>query len=1510
MKLLKRILKIAGYFGIILFIVLVFFAAFTQTQFFRDRIRIILVSTLSSHLDGTLSIGTLRGNFVTGFSADSLEIDYHDKPFVKTGRITCKYDPLTLLEKKITIKYFIIEQPRIHFVKSARGEWNIDKLIKPSEDTTRPAAFDWTIVNDNFELKNGILTLVDSTTPGSDSLAMLPATAVDYGNFAVKDVNLQFKATIRKDDYSVKIVHASFYSDRPQFELTHFKADAALTARGVSLTNVILQSGKSYLELDASLRGVNPFHEVTLSDLARDSARVQLKSRNIDFGELKSFLPALSFLEGSASIDLQADGPFGDLTLKRLDLKTYQSSLSIAGDVRSLHRPQNLNLTLFVNGNNINPSDASRLMPSFHLSPFDSAGKTALFVQFVGKPLDFRTKTLLRGPFGEFEADGTLNLERRLPSYDVSFTTKSLNLFHLIPDERIRTSLTSSGRLKGEGFSLDSINANLSMRADSSRVEHLTLDTARISLIAQSHRVSVSTDIYSRSMEAHVNGKGDFSDKSKPAITADMSLNSINLAQILNDPRYESNLTLRGTLSASGQNIDNMNGDAELTILPSTFQSHTVEEEELRFMVDQHDPASKRLSLASSIADVNFTGKFDLDLAAAALVHQTRNLLLTIQEHALPPESVQVKRTSLNVGPHTPSQRRMDFTYTMDIKNLEPVASLIEGRRFNGHAQLAGAIQGTDDLLSFTCKGSMDEFFIGSFDNGILLNHTTLDVRMDSLADDQTLERLSGSMNLQIGSGLVNSTHIDSVKVAADYRQLRGKLSIQGTVDSLYTIVMAGQTSVQPHTYVFDVENFTFSSGDYAWHNDQDVQLRLNYDGTRILHADMKRNNEAFSLTGVLHHSGGFDFTGALRGFDLGGLRAFLRNPELAQPGEGFQGSVNADAHLSGSTRRPILTFTATSDSIHFRQSRIGAFDAKISYDSMLATIDLNVRPDRMSPAPTLTVSGTVPVNLALSGVSARFPDEPQDLRVVSQGFDLGVLDPLVEEVDDLSGKLVCNVRLTGTPHAPEYNGTLALSGVSFIFTPNNIGYTVSAELEPAGDKIQVKSFVVRNRPQEGTYGEANFKGSLTIKDFQIRSFDLTGVGQLLLMTDATRKVQSSVYGTLFTETDAAGLSITGNLQRPYISGKLYVLDANLVFPPLAERRDVNSQLMLNYVVIDDTTKKPEGRRTISKFYDRPDSFSVARTDTPETSRRTRGNELFINRLRYNLTIETHGTTAIKMIFTPATSEELYAELEGKVTAVNDEGTPTIYGNIEISSRSYYNFIKKFDATGKLNFVGQWDNPELDIQALYEDYGMVPTSDSMQQQKVIVELNISGTRYEPKLVMGMKVQLRPDEDPVDWSTRAKGGDVQSDAISFIVTGKFRDQLTSRDQQQIGSFGSATGSVAASNLVSGILSDFVRQEFPFIRSAGVSYQGGDFQQGANVDVSANVGKGRLRVGGKILNDIGNANVSYQVSLGDVFNSTTIRNLFIEIQRRVEGENPSNPDDKKLTNEARLYYRFSF
>ncbi|MBI1802980.1 MAG: translocation/assembly module TamB domain-containing protein [Ignavibacteriae bacterium] len=1509
MKTLIRILKIIAYVGVIVVVLLVLLTLFTQTQFFKDRLRILLVSTLTDRINGTLHIGTIRGNFFNEISVDSLGISYNDQPVITSGKVTLQYELFPLLENKLKVRYFIIEQPKIYLIRSASGDWNFEKVMKSSGDTNK-GEFKWTGRVDDLELKNGMITVIDSASLLSPEHSLGLPSSIEYHRFTAKDINIQLNGTFKKNDVSARVIHASCYADQPQFELTHFKGDFAANEHGLAASNMVVQTGRSYLEMDAKLRGANIFRDVELASLREDSLQLQLKASSLDFGELKIFIPQVDFLEGSAFVDLHAAGVFGDVDIQSFHLKTYQSTLNLSGTVRNLHRPEHLFLNIFVGESQIHPGNLARLLPPFDIPTFDSAGQSLLYAQFTGEPLNFTAKTILRGRFGELDANGEMNLTRTLPRYNLNFSTKDLNISRIFA-HALSTSLSVHGNVKGEGFSLDSLNAFLSVQSDSSRIRKLRIDAAQVKITAAPHHIDANASLLAQAMRADVTIHGNFMNVRMPEFTSDISLTNFNLATLLDDDRFASDLTLRGIIGGSGSTIDDFSTDSRVTLLPSIFRGHKLDQQEIHLLLDQRDADSKHLSLGSSIADIDLSGRFDLDYASVILPQQLVNLMNAIGEHALPPESVKISHVPFTIPPHTAAQRTMDFDYTARIKDLGPIATLFSPKPFDAHADLNGKMSTSNDMLAFTCKGMIDEFYIGSSDSGAIVNHCAIALALDSLTNSDPLEHLSAGAEFRFGSAMINNMHLDSSALSLRYSRTRGTLSMQGIVDSVYRMSVSGETSIQPGTYVFDVDTFRFSSGQYVWRNNQDIQLRVNSEGTRVMHAEMVRNSEMVSLAGSLQYSGDIDVTAGLRNFDLGGLAHWLPEEKISSSGQGFSGKANADLHLAGSLTNPIITFAASADSVAYRQIHIGTASANISYKDTVATTNISVGSSKDS-VPSLTIRGTLPINLAFSDIHGRFPDLQQDLHIVSQGFNLGVLDPLLGEFDNLSGNLTCDVTVGGTPRTPEFGGLITLRDVMFLFTPNYVTYSLNATLQPSGEHIVLQNFLVQNVATEGPIGKTQVTGSLTIKDYTIATFDMTAIGQLLVMSDATRRTDATLYGPLFTETDSKGLSLNGTLDRPFLSGKLFVREANLVSPP-ARAAGTTSQLALNRIVIDDTSRTTSDtlQQHKSKFFTGNGIAAI------EPSRPNRRRVLsLVDRLRYNLTIETQGTTAIKMIFTPATNEELYAELDGSASVINNQGAPNVYGDIRVLPRSYYYFFRRFEAEGTLKFVGPWDNPELNITARYEgtrtiDPTKIPSSQNdeskpLTEQKVAVILDITGTRYEPKLVLSMKVQEPGSENLVDWSTKAKGGDVQSDAISFILTGKFRDDLTSGEQRDIAStVGSTASSGFTSNLLSGILTDVLRREFPFIRTAEFSYEGGN----PNVRVTGEAFKGRFQVGAHIQSEEGRGrfdpNVSYQISVGDFLDNRSLRNLFIELQRR-----DTNFNDDKKTYETRIYYRFSF
>jgi hypothetical protein len=1518
MKQLKRILKIVGISAGVFISLVILLALFTQTQFFKDRLRVIIASSISTNINGTLHLGTIEGNFLSGFSIDSLAI-FDDKGIlITTGKITCQYDIVPVFEKRLKMKYLIIEQPKIRFVRSMDGKWNLSNIIKPSADTAA-GRLDWILQFDDVELKNASIVLMDSTSLFAHDHWDMPASYFEYHNFSVNDLNIKLNAIIREKNISARINHLSCYSPQSQFELTHFKGDFTLSDKEITARNTIIQTGKSYLEFDASISKINIFKGIELEDLEHDSTRLQFRAKNIDLSELKSFIPQINFLDGSAYVNLTATGEFGNLTINHLNLKTFRNTLNLSGNISNLHKPDQLYLDVIIGDSKIVPADVPKLLPGLPLPPFKEEEALEFATTFIGKPINFRTRTTLRGIKSEAEITGMLNLESSPPSYDFSFLTSKLNLSNYFDLGEIKTIISTNGTITGSGFSFNDLSTKLDMSIDSSDIQNIHLNNSRITTNSSHNIIDAVVSLNSDRMKALFNGQAEVSETSLKAMSGNIEFTSLDLSSLFDDSLYKSDLNLQGTFSGSGQSLSNLDAELDLSLFPSSFRGHTLNSGNILLSLDQRDSNAKSLTIQSPISDVSIEGIFDLSSTIKTLIHQTDNLIRVTEQHATPESSLTAGISPVRIlRKKDLPQQKIDLNYKLKIKDLDPVASVLDGTPFNAQAEITGQLKGTENKLSFSCDGTIDEFFIGTSRGGALFKSGSLSLRLDSLSDTETLEHLIGNVKLSIDSGLLNTRTLHSIALELDYKKMNSKVRGHYLLDSLYNISATGNISVQPHTYAFDFDSLNVTCADRTWLNDQDVQFRLNTEGLRLMRGLLRRSDESVSLTGAIYSGGTFDLSAAVRNFELGSLGIFLRNPQLTSRQHGLSGKANFDLHLTGTPADLSISFRSDINNLYFRQTRIGQVTTSIDYNKQNASINLIAKQNYTDTVPSFAINGTLPIDLAFSNVTERFPDNEQHLEIKSDRFNLNILDPLLPDFDNLSGILRCDVVIGGTPRVPAYRGAISLSDTRFLFVPNNISYVVNGELEPKGEQIVFKSFLIKNTSENKINGEATFTGSLSTQNFKISSFDVIARGQLLLMTDATRNVNPNMYGLLLTETSLEGLKLQGTLERPYISGTLYINEANLTFPPTKKTETANSDLTLRYVVIDDTTKQEKAGQKISKFYSEIDSAEASAEKNGEIREYS-----LIDRLRYNLSIETRGLTALTMVFTPTTGEELYAELDGKINAINDQGIPNLYGVIEISPRSYYNFFKRFDATGKLKFVGNWNNPELDINATYEGYRQITQTTTTEnapieqtnlsaaqlstEQKVIVELKIGGTRFEPKLTMSMKVQSRTDENPVDWASEAKGGDVQSDAISFIITGKFRDQLTSKEQQDFTNLGSATGTSVASSLLSSIFSDVLKREFPSIRRVEVSYQGGNFQAGTSLNVSATAFKGHLRVGGRIFNDLGNTNVSYQLSLGEFLNSVKIRNLYLEILRKVEGD---NPDDKKLTNEARIFYKFSF
>ena len=298
----------------------------------------------------------------------------------------------------------------------------------------------------------------------------------------------------------------------------------------------------------------------------------------------------------------------------------------------------------------------------------------------------------------------------------------------------------------------------------------------------------------------------------------------------------------------------------------------------------------------------------------------------------------------------------------------------------------------------------------------------------------------------------------------------------------------------------------------------------------------------------------------------------------------------------------------------------------------------------------------------------------------------------------------------------------------------------------------------------------------------------------------------------------------------------------------------------------------------------------------------------FLDGLRYDLEIEAcTGGAQIRMVFNPPTGEELVANIDGKF-AILDDGKRWV-GSVKVE-RAYYNFTKRFDARERSGTPGDFQNPELDITATYAGSAHPAGFPSGTVRENIVrdpENHRHTIRAEAGHLHGHRRAGLPEY------TGPKSSDVGSDAIQFLITGNF--PLTESQKNDIAAdLRSTVGTslvTGATSLLSSHLSDFLRRETGFINSIEIGY--GARGPSVSPRISGQRRRGRRALAHRRQGARGSLQQrqcqSPVLPWRHLQESRSLRNFMFELERRVEA-NVGQVNERKETNSARLFYRFSF
>jgi hypothetical protein len=1514
----KKVLKWLAYIAAAFIVLVSLVAGLTQTQFFRERLRSFALTELDSLLDADVSLGEIRGNLISGFSIDSVSIRVQNHLFVTAERLNIRYDVFEIPSKKINVNVLTLVRPQIALLRGRDSVWNFERIVRPTPDDPASTPFDWPIAVGRFEIIGGTMRLIDSASLAETDHVFTDSYFVEYHNFAVRNLNLLVTAVlVTPTEKRAKISALSFDSGAPDVHLKKLSGEFRVTTHEAVVKNMVLQTSRSDLRLDATMKDIDLLGGIELSDLKSKPVELSLRTKDLDFGELKRFIHQLDFLEGRLTADIVADGEFGILNVGQIDLKTRGSELHFAGFVSNLHEPENLALSIKCRESTLHYGDVLALMPTFELPDYSVLGPTKLDFDFDGEPLDFTTSLSVQSAYGRISTKGaTLKIggEETL-QYNGEFAAEGLRLVPLLNDERFDGQLNAVVKVIGSGTSLDNLNATLEAHIDSSEFAGDRVGPSRIQLSCLNKKLTGAVDLSIGTMKSQLHAELDRANAALPSFKVEGNVASLNLADFLNDASHNSNLTLDLKAEGTGLVWEKLSGSVMLDFLSSRYREYQIDSTLINVTINQHDPLKSSITLTSALADFSINGQFDLDYMVGLIRYEADNLRLAIGRRFASLDtnlatSLDVKELETSAKRLAAMNKMLDARYELTVKNLEPLSILTANRTFDAVGTIKGLLRGNYDDLTGEAQLQLKEFFYGNADSGMLVQDGVASLRFNDLKPINPLSELTLRVRVDAGKMHLNRTKLDTLNFGIFYDKEYAGFVVQADYDQDFHLRTNGQVGVADDGVQFTLTNLTAAFKDFAWRADDGSVVAINQSGMRVQNVNLRRDSALVAIRGSVRTGGAFDATLQCTNMNLDDLKYVLRREEHGISARAFEGILNLDARASGTFAAPVYDAKLSARHVFFRGFPFGEIEGTLNYrnEELAATLTIDNRSDRTKGVPDLIVEGMLPINLALTDVGERLSERQMDFKVYTDGLQMSLLDPLLPTFNELSGTLKADIKVGGSPKKPNFKGTMSITGSSFLFEPNKMHYKLDGTYQPDGERIKVLTTTIRNIASDnkpGREGVIFVTGDLALRELIPSDFNFDIKGQLLVVNKNTRTSSLAVYGELPVQVAQRGLRFTGNIDHSVLKGDVLVKNSTLAFPPTtaASREDT---FFIPFRVVDDIPKQIEAtdQNVVSRYF----SLALNRRRSGElTSGNGARTPSFIDGLRYDLNVEFAGSNnEVRMIFNPATNEELVANITGKV-AITEEGKT--WGGILDVSRASYNFYgKRFDAEGTISYAGDFLNPELNITATYEGTRKYDDKAETREERVVVTYKITGTRFAPTSEIRMRID---DVDYYSYRVTPTSNDVQSDALTFIITNNFPLSRGERNNiaEQVGPTVGSGLVGGATSLLTSTLAEFLRNKTGFINSFEFRYSSG---QSADIRLGGTAFKGYWRYGGKILEDpINNANFSILYSFGDIFDRPSLRNFMFELERKVDTSTLfGSIETRKEINSARFFYRISF
>ncbi|MDX9758498.1 MAG: translocation/assembly module TamB domain-containing protein [Bacteroidota bacterium] len=1513
-----RFLRVFAFAGLGLVLLIAALIGFSETQTFRSMLRDVIVEAADSSLNARLSIASIEGNLFAGWKISGVQLRDAHGTVADIESIVLRYNIFRLPWKRVTINELTINGPRFHITKAEGRDWNIATLVRPSADedtTTTP--FDWVIAVENLRIVNGMLLVYDSTVTDP-----LRRDRLDTRRMRLDDLNLALSAMVRPDRYAVRLNQCSWTNPFGDVALENLAGDLSLRPDGVDVSGLSVQTTRTSFLFTATVEHADVLGEIDTEALKRWRMHVLLDAPEVDARDLQYFLPSLDFLGGTAALRLSARGTLERLRIERLELGAGESSLGFQGSVSRILDGTDMHIDAASDRTVIRGVDVAEILPGIPLPDLGGMGTVQFAtLRFTGQPLNFEAEMDMRSDAGDARGAIALDIRGEELVYEGSIHTHHLDLSKMLRDPQLRSAINLDGTISGRGTRLGGMTAQVALKADSSRFMRLVAN--ELAFTANVRPDSLHFDLRSAMRQSRLiaDGAMSFQTDSITGIRLWTEARKLDLATFLDDDALASDLNFRMDATADGIDLSTASGDLEVVFASSQLADLRIDADTFRLQLQQRPGDAEFLLLESQYADARIDGRFDLPRLATHAAAQIDSLAAAFAAYTFAPDTLRAEEN--HSSPHgrpirggrvSPDARDplalsldttafMDARYTLTLKNPDRIARYFNASTFLVRGTWRGGIRGGVRGLDVDGELALSDFYLVDSARtwlaaGVRCTYDIQDLRLQNVLADLVMNLRLSAADLNI-----NGLRLSRAQVQLDWADGAPSLRVRGLVDTLAQVDLQVAARYADHGFDVTAPRLQVIYRGQPLQNRDPIVLRLDSTGITLHALDIGNDAMRLEAHGIRDRDGENDFTVYADSVNVTELEFLLTGDPAVRDGASFSGIGFLEATFRGSDVEPMLAADVFIDSLGYRGAHFGEMALEARYDREMLELysELTYATPEKKDEKVLFVSGSIPLAISFGDEeAARDREASANLRMQLREFPLALIEEFLGLFSPLSGVANADFTVTGTASDPSFNGFLAVSDARGRFIFNNIEYDLGLRIEALDRDIRIVDLSVANVPSDWRDGRMSASGMISTEAFSVKNFDLAVRGRLKVLKFASRSAIRTIYGDLYVSTGAEDLTYGGRLDRSMLRGDIIVEQGELVFPLDQNAGAVNKYADINYLVVDDTTKRVTSSLSSARF-----ARLTSATATEEEAVVRMPERSVLDGLGFALTLSTAGRLRLEIPFS-VLQEELNAELVVNNLQVNNFGGSGVkfVGEVTLGQDSYFIFLgKRMTASGTIRFTRDPLNPDLDLTAVYSDYYIDPRT--QVRRPVFVTVRITGSKNAMKL----DYDLRWDSDDGEQVTTS--GDVKSDVVSFLVFGVFTRDLSSSegDRSSLAEKSPEFLNQITSSIASSAATEFLNQAglTEFIRRVDFAGLG---TQDSRVKLTSEIGRAIITYDGKI-NDLESSNMSVDFPLSRVL-GIPWTNLMVQVSRKTLNESYESTSQSQQYSvwELKILQRFSF